>query len=103
MSTLNNFKYIIYYCFCNFYVLIYFWLCWVFVAAWAFPLAAAISSYSVVVVCGVPIAVASHGAAHGLQSAGSVAVIPGLSCSATRGIVPDGGSNLCPLHCQANS
>ena len=36
-------------------------------------------------------------AAHGLQSAwASVVAVPGLSCSAARGIFPDQGSNLCP-------
>ena len=33
----------------------------------------------------------------------SVAVVPGLSCFEARGIFLDQGSNLCPLHCQANS
>ena len=41
--------------------------------------------------------------AHGLQSAGSVVVAHGLSCSAACGIFPDQGSNLCPLHWQADS
>ena len=30
-------------------------------------------------------------------------VAHGLSCSAACGIFPDQGSNLCPLHCQADS
>ena len=35
--------------------------------------------------------------AHGLQSAWALVVaVPGLSCSAARGIFPDQGSNLCP-------
>ena len=34
---------------------------------------------------------------------GSVVVAHGPSCSAARGIVPDQGSNLCPLHWQADS
>ena len=41
--------------------------------------------------------------AHGLWSAGSVVVVHRLSCSAVRGIFPDQGSNLCPLHWQADS
>ena len=60
-----------------------------------------------VAVQGLLIAVASlveHGLqARGLQSAGSVVVAHGLSCSATRGIIPDQGSNPCPLHWQADS
>ena len=39
----------------------------------------------------------------GLQSAGSVAVAHGPSCSAAFGIFPDQGSNPCPLHWQADS
>ena len=34
---------------------------------------------------------------------GSVVVAHGLSCSAACGIFPDQGSNLCPLHWQADS
>ena len=39
----------------------------------------------------------------GLQSSGSVVVGHGLSCSAACWIFPDQGSNLCPLHWQADS
>ena len=38
-----------------------------------------------------------------LWSAGSVVVAHGLSCSTACGIFPDQGSNLCPLHWQADS
>ena len=38
-----------------------------------------------------------------LQSAGSVVVAHGLSCSAARGIFPDQGLNPCPLHWQVGS
>ena len=41
--------------------------------------------------------------ARGLQSAGSAVVVHGLSCSAARGIFPDQGSNMCPLHWQVDS
>ena len=41
--------------------------------------------------------------ARGLESAGSVVVAHGLGCSAACGIFPDQGSNLCPLHWQADS
>ena len=37
-----------------------------------------------------------------LRSAGSVIVAHGPSCSAACGILPDQGSNLCPLHRQAD-
>ena len=49
------------------------------------------------------IAVASPVAEHGLQSAGSVVLAHGLSCSAACGIFSDQGSNLCPLHWQVDS
>ena len=39
----------------------------------------------------------------GSRRAGSVAVAHGSSCSAACGIFPDQGSNLCPLHQQADS
>ena len=39
----------------------------------------------------------------GLQSAGSVVVVHGLTCSAARGNLPDQGLNLCLLHWQADS
>ena len=39
----------------------------------------------------------------GSRRAGSVVAAHGLSCSATCGIFPDQGSNLCPLHWEADS
>ena len=39
----------------------------------------------------------------GSRRAGSVVVAHGLSCSAACGILPDQGSNPCPLHWQADS
>ena len=62
-------------------------------------------------VCGLLIAVASVVAEHGLQTCrfqqlqyvGSVAVARRLSCSVACGIFLDQGSNLCPLHWQADS
>ena len=39
----------------------------------------------------------------GSRRAGSVVVAHGPSCSAACGILPDQGSNLCPLHWQADS
>ena len=38
---------------------IYFWLCWVFIAAWDFPLVSASGGYSLVAVCWLLIVVAS--------------------------------------------
>ena len=76
-----------------------------------------------IVVCGLLMVVASLVVEHGLQvhglqqlwhggsvvvacelqSAGSVVVVHGLSCSAACGIFPEQGSNPCPLHWQADS
>ena len=39
----------------------------------------------------------------GLESASSVVVAHGPSGSAACGILPGQGSNLCPLHCEADS
>ena len=39
----------------------------------------------------------------GSRRAGSVVVAHGPSCSTARGILPDQGSNPCPLHWQADS
>ena len=77
-----------------YFIYIYFWLHWVFVA-----------------VRGLLIAVSSLVAEHGLQvrglqqlwPLGSVVVAHGLSCSAACGIFPNQGSNPCPLHWQVDS
>ena len=98
--------------FFNLFLFIYFWLRWVFVAAQAFSscgerglLLGAQASHWGGFSCeawGLG-ARASVVAARGLQSAGSVAVVHRLSCSTACGIFPDQGSNLCPLHWQADS
>ena len=41
--------------------------------------------------------------AQALECAGLVAEAQGLSCSEACGIIPDQGSNLCPLHWRADS
>ena len=108
--------------FFNFYLFIYFWLRWVFIAARGLFSSCGKRGLLFVAVHGL-IAVASlvaehrpqaHGlqqlwyagsvvVAHGLQSTGSVVVVHGLSCSAACGIFPDQGSNPCPLHWQVDS
>ena len=63
------------------------------------------------VVCGLLSVVASLIAEHRLSAhrlwqllhAGSVVVVHRLSCSVARGIFLDQGSNLCPVHWQADS
>ena len=92
----------------------YFGCAWFFSAAWAFSggrekgLLSSCSSQSSrcgsfscsLVALGTQASVA---AACGLLSAGSVAAVHGLSFSKARGIFPDQGWNLCPLHWQEDS
>ena len=94
---------------------IYFWLCWVFIAVHGLSLAAASRGSSLLQCtqhhcsgfscCGAQAlgAQASVVAARGLQSAGSVVVAHGLSCSLACGIFLDHCSNPCPLHWQVDS
>ena len=104
------------------YLLIYFWLCWVFVASVGFlqlRRAGAILHCSVWLLIVVASLVAEYGlqarrlqqlwhkgsvaVARGLQNEGSVIVAHGLSCSTACGIFRDQGPNLCPLHWQEDS
>ena len=89
--------------FFNFYLFIYFWLCWVFVSAWGPSPATASAGHSSSRCAGLsllrPLLLRSTGS----RRAGSVGVAHGPSCSAARGILPDQGSNPCPLHRQADS
>ena len=96
---------------------IYFWLCRVFVAAWAFlqvqtagatlPLwcTGFILCYHLLlqstgsrVWASTAAVQGSRSVAHSFQSTGSTVGVHGLSCSAARGIFPDQGLNLCLLH-----
>ena len=49
------------------------------------------------------LAVASLVTEHRLYSTGAAVVVHGLRCPAVYGIFPNQGSNLCPLHWQADS
>ena len=106
-----------------FYLFIYFWLHWVFVAVHGLSLAVASGGCSLLRCAGFSLwwllllqntgsrctgfsscgMRASVVVARGLQSAGSVVVVHGLSCSAACGIFLDQDSNPCPLHWQADS
>ena len=106
----------------KFILCIYFWLHWVFVAARSFS-SCGERGLLFIAVRGLLTAVASLVAEHALsacelqqlrhtgsvvvacrlQSAGSVVVVHGLSCSAACEIFPDKGSNPCPLHWQVDS
>ena len=81
---------------------IYFWLCWVFVSVRGLSPVAASGDHSSSRCTGLslsrPLVVE-----HGSRRAGSVVAAHGPSCSAACGILPDQGSNPCPLHWQADS
>ena len=85
------------------YLFIYFWLCWVFVSVRGLPLVAASGGHSSSRCAGLsllrPLLLRSTGS----RRAGSVVVAHGPSCSVACGILPDQGSNPCPLHWQADS
>ena len=96
---------------------IYFWLCWVFLAAWVFLYLQLVGS--VLQLWFAREAVASLGAEDmgfssfwylgsavvvlELQSTGLIIVGRGIICSAAYGIFPDLGLNLCVLHLLADS
>ena len=86
-----------------FYLFIYLWLCWVFVSVRGLSLVAASGGHSSSRCADLslsrPLLLRSTGSRH----AGSVIVAHGPSCSAACGILPDQGSNPCPLHWQAAS
>ena len=97
------------------YLSIYFWLHWVFIAACGLSLVMASGGYSSLQYAGFSLQwlllLQNTGSRHTgsvvvvcrLQSAGSVVVAHGLSCSAACGIFPDQGLNPSPLHWQADS
>ena len=82
--------------------LCFYLVCWIFVAARRFSLAAERGDFPVV--CRLLIVEASPVAEHGLQNMrASVLVAQELSCSVACGIFLDKGSNLCPLHWQVDT
>jgi len=85
-------------------LLLYFWLCWVSVAACSFSLVAVSEGHSLVVLPRLLIAVGSLVAAHRLWGMwASVVVTHGLSFPTACGIFLDQESNSCSLHCQVDS
>ena len=85
------------------YLFIYLWLCWVFVSVRGLSLVAASGDHSSSRCAGLspsrPLLLRSTGS----RRAGSAIVAHGPRCSVACGIVPDQGSNPCPLHWQADS
>ena len=85
------------------YLFIYLWLCWVFVAVRGLSLVAASGGHSSSRRAGLSLSRPLLLRSTGSRRAGSVIVAHVPSCSAACGIFPDQGSNLCPLHWQADS
>ena len=87
----------------NYYLFIYFWLCWVFVSVRGLSLVEASGGHSSSRCAGLSLSWPLLLRSTGSRRAGSVVVVHGPSCSAACGIFPDQGSNPCPLHWQADS
>ena len=84
------------------YLFIYLWLCWVFVSVRGLSLVAASGGHSSLRCAGLSLSRPLLLRSTGSRRAGSVVVAHGPSCSAAYGILPDQGSNPCPLHWQAD-
>ena len=80
-----------------------FWLCWVFVSVRGLSLVAASRGHSSSQCAGLSLLQPLLLRSTGSRCAGSVVVAHGPSCSAACGILPDQGSNPCPLHWQVDS
>ena len=85
------------------YLFIYLWLCWVFVSVQGLSLVVASGGHSSLQCAGLSLSRPLLLQSTGSRRAGSVVVAHGPSCSAAHGILPDQGSNPCPLHWQADS
>ena len=85
------------------YLLIYLWLCWVFVSVRGLSLVVASGGHSSSRCAGLSLSRPLLLWSTGSRRAGSVIVAHGPSCSTACGIFPDQGSNPCPLHWQADS
>ena len=86
-----------------FFKFIYFWLCWVFVSVRGLSLVVASGGHSSSRFAGLPLLRPLLLRSTGSRRAGSVVVAHGPSCCVACGILPDQGSNPCPLHWQADS
>ena len=86
-----------------FYLFIYFWLCWVLVSVRGLSPVAASGGHSSSRCAGLSLSRPLLLRSTGSRRAGSVIVAHGPSCPAACGILPDQGSNPCPLHWQADS
>ena len=85
------------------YLFIYLCLCWVFVSVRGLSLVAASGDHSSSRCAGLSLSRPLLLRSTGFRRAGSVVVAHRPSCSTACGILPDQGSNPCPLHWQADS
>ena len=100
-SGRRTFYFILFYLFI--YLFIYFWLCWVFISVRGLSLVAASRGHSSSRCAGLSLSRPLLLQSTGSRRTGSVVVAHGPSCSVACGILPDQGSNPCPLHWQADS
>ena len=87
----------------NFYLFIYFWLCWIFVSVRGLSPVVASGGHSSSGCTGLSLWQLLLLRSTSSRRAGSVVVAHGPSHSAACGILPDQDSNPCPLHWQADS
>ena len=87
----------------NYYLFLFFWLCWVFVSVRGLSLVVASGGHSSSRCAGLSLSRPLLLRSTGSRCAGSVVVAHGPSCSAACGIFPDQDSNPCALHWQADS
>ena len=85
------------------YLFIYFWLCWIFVSVQGLSLVVASGGHSSSRCAGLSLSRPLPLQSTGSRRTGSAVVAHGPSCSTACGILPDQGSNPCPLHWQADS
>ena len=85
------------------FLFIYLWLCWVFVSVRGLSLVAASGGHSSSRCAGLSLSRPLLLRSTSSRRSGSVVVAHGPSCSTACGILPDQGSNPCPLHWQADS
>ena len=85
------------------YLFIYLWLFWVFVSVRGLSLVVASGGHSSSRCAGLSLSWPLLLRSTGSRRSGSVVVAHGPSCSVACGILPDQGSNPCPLHWQADS
>ena len=102
-GSLFTFGHLSHFFFFKINLFIYFWLCWVFVSVRGLSLVAASGGHSSSRCAGLSLSQPLLLRSTGSRRAGSVVVAHGPSCSMACGIFPDQGSNLCPLHWQADS